>query len=210
MALWNVQTCGWDIVGEKPMEPETECYETAVWNEATCIWDIVDGQPEMPLTECYEMAEWNEQTCSWDIVGEQPEMPETECKETAVWNDVTCEWDIIENDNDCGTGSIDKCETAFARSSDENVRTCFLDIPNVSGNRWGWTNVFPSTNGTYNMDLYAAAGQCTISNGALVGNVEVIYIDGAVEVTVSTLSGYKMTVAQLYIGTEILPTVNNW
>jgi hypothetical protein len=59
------------------------------------------------------------------------------------------------------------------------------------------------------MELYAAAGQCDISNGALVGNVEVTYTDGAVQVTVSTLPGYKMTVAQLYVGTEVLPTGNN-
>ena len=235
-AVWSDQICGWEINGEKPLEPMTECYETATWNEATCTWDILDGQTEMPMTlcyqtavwsdqicdweingekplepmtECYETATWNEATCEWDIEGVQPEMPMTQCQETAVWNELTCTWDIIENNNDCGTGTIDQCETAFARSADENVRSCFIDIPNVSGNRWGWTNEFPSTNGTYNMDLYAAAGQCTISNGALVGNVEVIYTDGAVEVTVSTLSGYKMTVAQLYVGTEILPTDNN-
>ncbi|WP_339629603.1 HYR domain-containing protein [uncultured Maribacter sp.] len=235
-AVWSDQICDWEITGEKPLEPMTECYEAAVWNEATCEWDIEGVQSEMPMTlcyqtavwsdqicdweitgekplepmtKCYETATWNEATCEWDIEGLQPEIPMTQCQETAVWNELTCTWDIIENNNDCGTGTIDKCETAFARSTDESVRTCFLDIPNVSGNRWGWTNVFPSTNGTYNMDLYAAAGQCTISNGALVGNVEVIYTDGTVEVTVSTLSGYKMTVAQLYVGTEILPTDNN-
>ena len=208
-ADWNEQNCSWEVTGEQPTEPETECYETAVWNGATCTWGILDGQPEMPVMECYKTKEWNEQSCSWDVTGEQPQIPETECNETAIWNELACNWDIIENNNDCGSGAIDQCETAFARSADENVRSCFIDIPNVSGNRWGWTNEFPSTNGTYNMDLYAAAGQCTISNGALVGNVEVTYTDGAIEVTVSTLSGYKMTVAQLYVGTEILPTDNN-
>ncbi|MFX0557711.1 lamin tail domain-containing protein [Maribacter sp. CXY002] len=235
-AEWNDQTCSWDIVGEKPMEPVTECYETAIWNSQTCSWDKVDGQPEKPVTECYQTAEWNEQTCSWDIVGEkpmepvtecyeiavwneqtcrwdiegeQPEMPVTECNETAVWNEITCDWEIIENDNDCGTGTIDQCETAFARSSDVNVRTCLLDIANVSGNRWGWTNEFPSINGTYQMDVYAAAGQCDISKGALVGNVEIIYTDGKIDVTVSTLSAYEMTDAQLHVGTKVLPTQGN-
>jgi hypothetical protein len=236
MASWNTQTCSWDVTGEQPMQPVTECYQTPVWNGATCTWDIEDGQPEMPVTlcyqtavwsdqtcdweingdkpmepvtECYETATWNEVTCLWDVTGVQPEMPMTVCNETAVWDEMTCDWGIIENNNDCGSGTIDQCETAYARSVYENVRSCFIDIPNVSGNSWGWTNEFPSTNGTYNMDLYAAAGQCTISNGALVGNVEVAYTDGAVVVTVSTLPGYKMTVAQLYVGTEILPTDNN-
>ena len=126
------------------------------------------------------------------------------------------ECDGVDNDGDgeideglnCNTGTIDQCETAFARSADETIRTCFLDL-NVTGNRWGWTNEFPSTNGTYNMDLYAAAGQCNISSGFLVGNVEVIYTNGSVQVTVSTFSGNKMTVAQLYVGTEILPTDSN-
>ncbi len=115
----------------------------------------------------------------------------------------------IDEGLDCNTGGIDQCETAFARSADENVRTCFLDIPNVSGNRWGWTNEFPSINGTYRMEVYAAAGQCDISKGALVGNVEVTYTDGSVDVTVTTLSGYKMTEAQLHVGSQILPTQGN-
>lgn len=235
-AVWSDQICDWEIKGDKPMEPVTECYETATWNEADCQWDIIDGQSEMPMTlcyqtavwsdqicdweingdkpmepetECYETATFNEVTCEWEVTGVQPEMPMTACNETAVWDEMACDWNIIENNNDCGSGPLDKCETAFARSADENVRSCFLGLPNVSGNRWGWTNEFPTTNGTYNMDLYAAAGQCNISSGFLVGNVEVTYTDGAVEVTVSTFSGNKMTVAQLYVGTEILPTDNN-
>jgi hypothetical protein len=163
----------------------------------------------MPETECYETAVWNATSCGWDIKDEQAEKPVTECYQTAVWKEQICEWEIIENDNDCGTGSIDQCETAFARSSDEHVRTCFIDLANVNGNRWGWTNVFPSNNGTYQMDVYAAAGQCDISKGALVGNVEVIYTDGSIEVTITTLPGYKMTVAQLHVGSQILPTLGN-
>ena len=115
----------------------------------------------------------------------------------------------IDEGLDCNTGGIDQCETAYARSTDENVRTCFIDIPNVSGNRWGWVNEFPSSNGTYQMEVYAAAGQCDISKGALVGNVEVTYTDRSIEVTVTTLPGYKMTEAQLHVGSQILPTQGN-
>tara|TARA_R110002051_G_scaffold1246_1_gene6850 strand:- start:2529 stop:7148 length:4620 start_codon:yes stop_codon:yes gene_type:complete len=235
-AEWSEQTCSWEVIGEQPMEPVTECYETAIWNGQTCSWDIVDGQPEMPITECYQTAEWSEQTCSWevigeqpmepvtecyetaiwngqtcdwDITGEQPQEPETECNETAVWSEQICDWEIVENNNDCGSGTIDQCETAFARSADENVRTCFLDIPNISANRWGWTNMIPSVNGNYELDLYAAAGQCDITKGALVGNVNVVYVNGLVDVTVTVLSSYKMTETQLYVGNTLLPLRNN-
>ncbi|MFH6604504.1 SpaA isopeptide-forming pilin-related protein [Maribacter algicola] len=115
----------------------------------------------------------------------------------------------IDEDLNCNPGSIDKCETAFARSSDENVRTCFLDIPNISGNRWGWTNEIPSIDGIYQMDLYAAAGQCDIGKGALVGTVEVTFSNGSVNVTVSTLNDYKMTEAQLYVGSNSIPVKQN-
>ena len=186
-----------------------ECYETATFNEATCEWEVTGTQPEMPITECYETATWNDVDCQWDVTGAQPDMPMTACNETAVWDEMACDWGIIENNNDCDSGTIDQCETAYARSADETIRTCFIDIEDVSGNNWGWTNKFPSTNGTYNMDLYAAAGLCNISSGALVGNVEVTYTDGAVLVTVSTLPGNKMTKADLYVGTEVLPTGSN-
>ncbi|UWX53941.1 hypothetical protein NYZ99_12630 [Maribacter litopenaei] len=125
--------------------------------------------------------------------------------------------DGVDNDGDgdideglnCDPGSIDQCETAFARSSDENVWTCFLDIPNINANRWGWINEFPSIDGVYEMDLYAAAGQCDISKGALVGSVQVVYSGGSVSVTVSTLGGYKMTEAQLYVGSNAVPAKPN-
>ncbi|SNR39244.1 Por secretion system C-terminal sorting domain-containing protein, partial [Maribacter sedimenticola] len=208
-AVWNTQTCSWEATGEQPEMPMTECYQTVAWNAQTCSWEVTGEQPEMPMTECYQTAEWNTQTCSWEVTGEQPEMPETECNETAEWNAQTCNWDIFQNNNDCGSGTIDQCETAFARSTNENVRTCFLDISGITANRWGWTNSIPSVNGSYELELYAAAGQCDITKGALVGNVIVVYENGLVDVTVSVLNGYKMTEAQLYVGGSPIPLRNN-
>ncbi|WP_159439029.1 T9SS type A sorting domain-containing protein [Maribacter ulvicola] len=208
-AVWNTQSCSWEIMGEKPMEPETACHETVVWNSESCEWDIEGEQPEMPETECYETAVWNVESCEWDIEGEQPEIPVTECNETAVWNSVSCEWDITENDNDCGSGTIGQCETAYARSSSENVRTCFTQISNLSGGNWGWTNKIPSINGTYELDLYAAAGQCDISKGALVGNVNIVYNNGSVNVMVSAQDGYMIAEAQLYVGSSETPVKGN-
>ncbi|WP_166638613.1 T9SS type A sorting domain-containing protein, partial [Maribacter spongiicola] len=208
-AVWNDHICNWEIMGEKPMEPETECYETAAWNPESCEWNVEGEQAELPETECYETVVWNAESCGWDIEGEQPEMPETECNETAIWNSVSCEWDITENDNDCGQGTIDQCETAYARSNDENVRTCFTEIANLYGNNWGWTNEIPSINGEYELDLYAAAGQCDITKGALVGNAIIVYNNGSVDVTVSVLNGYKITETQLFVGNNQAPVKSN-
>ena len=49
----------------------------------------------------------------------------------------------------------------------------------VNSNNWGWTTKITGT-GTYIFDLYAGAGQNIISNGTLVGNVEVIVSEGSI------------------------------
>uniref|UniRef100_UPI003305F1CC T9SS type A sorting domain-containing protein n=1 Tax=uncultured Croceitalea sp. TaxID=1798908 RepID=UPI003305F1CC len=188
---------------------EVKCYEKAEWNAQTCMWDISGDQPPIPEIQCYESAVFNEQTCEWDIEGEMPEEPETKCYETAIWNTDTCEWDVIEDDDtSCDGGSIDQCETAFAKLSNDNA-ICFEDIQGFNSPRWGWTNQLSTSTSSYSMDLYAAAGQCDISKGALIGQVTVTYADGMVDVAVTTNSGYDMTVAHLYVGQEQLPLGNN-
>ncbi|MDM9632824.1 T9SS type A sorting domain-containing protein, partial [Robiginitalea aurantiaca] len=114
----------------------------------------------------------------------------------------------IDEDLNCSTGSIDKCETAFAKLTSSNA-ICFEDISGFDSPRWGWTNLIPATDGTTTMDLYAAAAQCDITKGALIGEVEVTYLNGSIDVTVSTVPGVIMTVTQLYAGTDKLPTGNN-
>ncbi|GGG56499.1 hypothetical protein GCM10011414_27920 [Croceivirga lutea] len=205
-AIWNADTCSWDVIGDQPEMPVTACYETAVWNNATCSWDVTGEQPEAPEVECYQEAIWNADTCSWDITGDQPEMPELECYQEAEWNSSTCEWNISDNDDkSCAGGSIDKCETAFAKGING---TCFSEF-DIPANRWGWTNAYPTQNGDYSMDLFAAAGQCNTANGALVGSVNVSYQDGVVSVSVSVYDDkYIMEEAQLYVGEESLPRNN--
>jgi hypothetical protein len=76
-------------------------------------------------------------------------------------------------------------ETAFAFGGD--YATCFLDIDNDGDgegdfSRWGWTNG-PLPAGSYEFDIYAAAGQCD-------------------------LSPYSLAETHVYVGNDILPQDN--
>src|SRR5690606_12577009 len=94
------------------------------------------------------------------------------------------------------------CETAYAK--DPNSSSCFIE--DGFGN-WGWTNQF-ETEGVYELDLYAGAGQCDLNSGELVGNVTVDYTDGFVTVTYNIFEGYVMNEAQVYIGCSPYPSNN--
>ena len=103
----------------------------------------------------------------------------------------------------------EECETAFAYSDDG---TCFLDIDSdedgvADFNRWGWT--IPVTDGTSEtFDFYAAAGQCDLTKGTLVGTVTVSYSNGFATVEFDMDEGYTLDETHLYIGTDILATNN--
>ncbi|MCP9201609.1 T9SS type A sorting domain-containing protein [Gramella sp. GC03-9] len=97
------------------------------------------------------------------------------------------------------------CETAFAK--DASSSSCFDQYPDLipNDNRWGWTNYYESA-GDYTLDLYAAAGQCDISKGALVGEVNIYDNgDGTIDVQFLADPGYIMSSVHLYVGCEPLP-----
>ncbi len=94
------------------------------------------------------------------------------------------------------------CKTAFAFGGAS--ATCFLDIENLQSNRWGWTNG-PLAEGSYIFDLYAAAGQCDLSKGTLVGEVTVVYTGGTATVTYGVNPGFTLNEVHLYVGGGILP-----
>jgi len=86
-------------------------------------------------------------------------------------------------------------ETAYAKG---DGATCF--IPTFS--QWGWTN--PIEPGwTYEMELWAAAGQCDTWRGTLVGSVTV---DGC-EVTYYLDSPFILEETHVYIGCTQFPQV---
>jgi hypothetical protein len=93
-------------------------------------------------------------------------------------------------------------ETAFAYSP--VYGTCFLNLTIIEANRWGWT-IGPLAAGSYEFPIYAAAGQCDLSKGTLVGSLLVTYNGSTANVTFVMDPPYSMNVAHLYVGSEILP-----
>jgi len=120
-----------------------------------------------------------------------PDSEEIDIDENGIPDD--CEDDIV----------IGECETAFARG-DSNA-TCFLE---GGFNRWGWTNYFEEE-GTYELNLYSAAGQCNIDNGTLVGKVLAYYNDNQMSITYNLFDGYIITEAHVYIGCTPYPLKKN-
>jgi hypothetical protein len=97
------------------------------------------------------------------------------------------------------------CETGYAFGL--NYATCFLTIPGVQSNNWGWSNG-PVGAGNYSWPIYAGAGQCNIDNGTYVGTVTVNYVPPTATVTYSTINGYVLNATHLYVGNQILPKKN--
>lgn len=97
------------------------------------------------------------------------------------------------------------CETGYAYGG--NIANCFLTIPGVTSNNWGWSNG-PIGAGTYTWPMYAGAGQCNIGNGTHVGNLTVNYTPPTATVTYSVFDAYVLNATHLYVGTQILPKKN--
>ena len=97
------------------------------------------------------------------------------------------------------------CETAYAFGN--NLATCFLDIPGVNSNNWGWSNG-PIGAGSYSWPIYAGAGQCNTDNGTHVGTLQVSYTPPTATVTYTMFDGYVLNATHLYVGNQILPTKN--
>lgn len=120
-------------------------------------------------------------------------------------------------------GPGDDCETAFAYS--DEYGTCFLGISSVVNpngttttiidptntegdfNRWGWT-IGPLSEGEYDFEIWAAAGQCNLNNGYLAGNLNVVYQNGTATITYTAEPGVVFEEAHLYVGNDILPSNN--
>jgi hypothetical protein len=111
---------------------------------------------------------------------------------------------VVEDSAPPPTGN---CETAYAYGLGN--ATCFIDIPNLQSNNWGWTNwVSPGTNTVW--PVYAGAGQCNIANGELVGYLTVEYGgNGTLNVMFDAAGGFGLEEAHVYVGSSLTPTGNN-
>ncbi len=101
----------------------------------------------------------------------------------------------------CGSG----CETAYAYGN--TVANCFIGIPGVTSNNWGWSNG-PIGQGTYSWPIYAGAGQCNTANGFLVGTLNVTYAGSVATITYNMGGNCKLNTTHLYVGNQILPKKN--
>ena len=82
------------------------------------------------------------------------------------------------------------CETAYA----------YGDISFVSsglGNKWGWV-VSIDAEGSYEIPLYAGAGNNIISNGQHAGNLVVNYFNGVMTVDFVMFNGFVMDATHVY------------
>jgi hypothetical protein len=93
-------------------------------------------------------------------------------------------------------------ETAFGYNEDPNG-ICFLDL---GFGRWGWTN--PVGPGSYNFELWAAAGQCDFDKGIEVGSVGVEYTGSTVIATVNLSAGFVLGETHVYAGTGQTPVTS--
>lgn len=106
---------------------------------------------------------------------------------------------------------VKQCETAFAVAGDGS-QTCFIgadfdgDGIDDGISRWGWTNGPVSPGTSVQWPVYAAAGQCELGNGTLVGHVTIDYgLDGSATITFERVGDYGLDEEHIYIGTEALP-----
>lgn len=78
-----------------------------------------------------------------------------------------------------------------------------LEYLNLTKNRWGWANNL--TEGTYEFDIWAAAGLNNTDNGYLVGTASVEVSSTGVDVSYNLESGYVMEEIHAYVS-DVTPT----
>lgn len=95
-------------------------------------------------------------------------------------------------------------ETAFAFGGGN--ATCFLQLPLLTTNRWGWTNgPLVAATTAYSFDIYAAAGRCDLTKGTKVGTLRVLYNGSTATVTYQMSTGFTLDETHLYVGNDLLP-----
>lgn len=100
------------------------------------------------------------------------------------------------------------CETSFAYNVD--YAGCFLELTIINADRWGWTNgPLAQDNIPYSFEIYAAAGQCNLNAGTLVGTLTLIYDNDEAVVTYSMDAGFSLDEVHIYVGNDMLPKKKN-
>ena len=175
------------------------------------VEDYAICEEELPVTI---WADWTDNCSAGGSIESAPGVPfsATECDTTYAYSFWVAD--------DCGNTAektvyvtresqkYGACETAFGKLVGEDAAnaTCFLDIPEIKNNRWGWTNKI-TVPGTYTMTMYAGAAKCEVAKGTEVGSVIVTYANGNVTVEYLLSEGYSLSEAHVYVGCTPYPIV---
>lgn len=98
------------------------------------------------------------------------------------------------------------CGTGYAYG--DNLANCFIGLPGVQANNWGWTNfISASASASYDWPIYVGAGQCNLSNGTLVGYLHVNYnhVTDVLTLNYTLNPGYTNSSLKIWIGSTYLP-----
>ena len=96
-------------------------------------------------------------------------------------------------------------ESAWALDMNDEIIEVFPFCDNGFSN-WGWSNLMEA--GSYELDLYAGAGQCDISKGTYVGYVEITY-NGGFNYEYHMEPGFYLTEYHIYAGSNMFPKLRN-
>jgi hypothetical protein len=149
-AIFNNQTCSYDIVGTQPAQPTTACYETATFNSSNCTWVITGTQPVQPTLACYETAAFT--NCAWVVSGTQPVQPTTACYQTATFTN--CAWVLT------GTQPVQPTLACYETAAFTNCAWV------VSGTQ----EINATTQSVYNSFTWSNNGQTYTASGTYTGN----------------------------------------
>lgn len=112
----------------------------------------------------------------------------------------------------CCEDTEDRCETAYVKFANDGTGYVFAsrDRANpegypsigISNQQWGWAGKF-TEDGTYEYDIWGAAGLNDTNKGSLVGSAT-IEIDGdMVTVTYNLSGGFSMDVVHIYVSNDV-------
>ena len=154
-AIFNNQTCTYDIVGTQPVQPTTACYQTATFNSSNCTWALSGTQAPAPTgLSCWQTAAFNSSTCAWVVSGTQPVQPTTACYQTATFTN--CEWVL--------TGTQDAQPTLLCyQTAAFNTGTCSWVVS-------GTQEINATTQSVYNSFTWSNNGQTYTASGTYTGN----------------------------------------
>ena len=100
------------------------------------------------------------------------------------------------------------CETAYAYGGGDVLAQCFIGLPGVNPNNWGWSNYIDdvSANFSFEWPIYAGAGGCDRSGAAIAGT---LYVDYDATTNEFNICLKNLTMGTLAMGIKIIQVIMN-